>query len=69
MCLTFHIRVEHFFGVLKKKVFTQNINLLSHFFFSGLPNLGAQLVYRCPNGPPAFYAALIFLEKRKIFMD
>ena len=42
----FHIRVVPFFGMLKKKVFTQNICLLSQKkFILGLPYLGAQI--RC----------------------
>ena len=41
----FHIRVVHFCDMLKMKVFTQNICLLSQKNFSlGLPNLGAQII-------------------------
>ena len=45
LCLTFHIRVVHFFGILKSKVFTRNIYVYFHKkrFFLGLPNLGAQI--------------------------
>ena len=41
MCLTFHIRVVHCFGMLKKKSITQIC--LQGFFSSGLPNLGSQI--------------------------
>ena len=49
MCLKFHIRVVHFFGMLKKKsICMQYLFLLSQkAFFPGLPNLGAQI--RCAH--------------------
>ena len=34
MCLAFHIRVEHFFGVLKKKKYLHKISIYFHIFFS-----------------------------------
>ena len=41
MCLKFHIRAVHFFGMWKKKsIFTKYL-----FTFPGLPNLGAKI--RC----------------------
>ena len=47
MYLTFHIRVPHFCGILKKKsIHTKCLYLLSeNKFFPGLPNFGAQI--RC----------------------
>ena len=45
MCLTFHIRVVHFFGMLKKKSIYINIYVYFHkkCFFLGLSNLTAQI--------------------------
>ena len=46
MCLTFHIRVGHFFDMPKKKsIYTKYLCLLSQLFFPGLPNLEAKI--RC----------------------
>ena len=47
MCLTLHIRVLHFCGILKKKsIYTKCLCLLSrNKFFPGLPNFRAQI--RC----------------------
>ena len=42
MCLTFHVRVAHLFGMLKKESIFMKY-LFSQFFFS--PNLGGQI--RC----------------------
>ena len=44
MCLTFDIRVEHFFGMLEKKsIYTKYLCLLSQISAPGLPDLGAQI--------------------------
>ena len=44
MCLTCHIRVEHFFGALKKKIiYTKYINFYKKELLKGLLNLGAQI--------------------------
>ena len=44
MCLTFHRRVAHFFGIPKRKsIYTKHLCLLrpqTNLFFPGLPNLG-----------------------------
>ena len=47
MCLMFHIRIVHFFGMLKKEksIYTKCLCLLSEISPPGLPNLGAQI--RC----------------------
>ena len=46
MCLTFHIRVVHFFGMLKKKsIYMKYLLLLSQKFPPGLPDLG--ILIRC----------------------
>ena len=45
MCLTFHVRVVHFFGMLKKISFTRKYLLTFTNFSLGLPNMGAQI--RC----------------------
>ena len=34
MCLTFHIRVAHYFGMLKKNIYAKYLCLLSQKFFS-----------------------------------
>ena len=45
MCLMLHIRVVHFFAILKKEsIYKKYIYLLSQEkYFPGLPNLGAQI--------------------------
>ena len=44
MCLTFHIRVVHFFSMLKK-VISKYLYFYKEIFLPNLPNLGAQI--RC----------------------
>ena len=45
MCLTFHIGVVHFFGMLKKEKHLHEISMFTFtkIFSQGLPNLGAQI--------------------------
>ena len=46
MCLTFHIRVVHFFCVLKKKsIYAKYLCTFKKIFLLGLPNLSAPI--RC----------------------
>ena len=47
MCLSFHIRVLHFFGIFKKKsIYTKHLCFLSQNFFSqAYLILGAQTIY------------------------
>ena len=45
MCLSFHIKVVHLFGMLKKKsIHAKYLCLLPQdIFYPGLPNLGSQI--------------------------
>ena len=54
MCQKFHIRVVHFFDMLKKKsIYTKCLCLLSQIFSPGLPKLNMPKIgiYHCSNGP------------------
>ena len=51
MCITFHIKVVLFFGMLKKKsTYTKYLSTFTKL--DGRPNkMCPKSVYRCPNGP------------------
>ena len=71
MCLTFHIRVTHFFGMPKRKsIYTKYLCLLSQTFFSqayliwapklDVPKIGIPLSKRTQNTP---YNYSVYLHK------
>ena len=56
MCLSFHVKVVHLFGMLKKKsIHAKYLCLLpQEIFYPGLPNLGSQI--RCAQNRYNRYA-------------
>ena len=60
MCLTFHIRLLYFFGMLKKKsIYTKHVYFYI-IFFPDLPNLAAQI--RCTQNQCTFRESHVFLK-------
>ena len=73
MCLTFHIGVVHFFGMLKEKsIYTKYLCLLSQNFFAqayvifapklDVPKIGI-LLSKCPPPPRLFLFKLLHENK------